>query len=222
MTTTIAEPVSRLAETLAAQARHRGHGRLRRRAGRPGRRGDARGRYRRRRPLCPTRSCSTPTVRRPPSHDALTRPGISPGLLPGRRVPLPQHRAQHLPGGTGPGVGPPGCGLVAVSPQRPDGSLNPQDKNRLTFNVVSPIPATRWPKPSASSRLPRTRRAPLNSTSGWISPRSNADGDHRAPHADHDHRRRQPGIRWIDVHPDYTTRSEPAQILAALDNLALR
>ncbi len=24
-------------------------------------------------------------------------------------------------------------------------------------------------------------------------------------------------IRWIDVHPDYTTRSEPGQILAALD-----
>ena len=26
-------------------------------------------------------------------------------------------------------------------------------------------------------------------------------------------------IRWIDVHPDYTTRSEPEQILAALDRL---
>ena len=24
-------------------------------------------------------------------------------------------------------------------------------------------------------------------------------------------------VRWIDVHPDYTTRSEPADILAALD-----
>jgi hypothetical protein len=24
-------------------------------------------------------------------------------------------------------------------------------------------------------------------------------------------------IRWIDVHPDYSTRSEPAAILAALD-----
>jgi hypothetical protein len=26
-------------------------------------------------------------------------------------------------------------------------------------------------------------------------------------------------IRWIDVHPDYTTRSEPEEILAALDGL---
>jgi alkyl hydroperoxide reductase subunit AhpC len=27
-------------------------------------------------------------------------------------------------------------------------------------------------------------------------------------------------IRWIDVHPNYTTRSEPAAILAALDAAA--
>ena len=24
-------------------------------------------------------------------------------------------------------------------------------------------------------------------------------------------------LRWIDVHPDYTSRTEPADILAALD-----
>jgi peroxiredoxin len=27
-------------------------------------------------------------------------------------------------------------------------------------------------------------------------------------------------VRWIDVHPDYTTRSEPGEILAALDGLS--
>ncbi len=27
-------------------------------------------------------------------------------------------------------------------------------------------------------------------------------------------------VRWVDVHPDYPTRSEPAAILAALDALA--
>ena len=26
-----------------------------------------------------------------------------------------------------------------------------------------------------------------------------------------------PALRWIDVHPDYSTRSEPTQVLAALD-----
>jgi hypothetical protein len=29
-------------------------------------------------------------------------------------------------------------------------------------------------------------------------------------------------VRWVDVHPDYSTRSEPDQILAALDRVATR
>lgn len=28
-------------------------------------------------------------------------------------------------------------------------------------------------------------------------------------------------VRWIDVHPDYSTRTEPAQILSALDRLGI-
>lgn len=28
-------------------------------------------------------------------------------------------------------------------------------------------------------------------------------------------------IRWIEVHPNYTTRTEPGEILAALDRLGL-
>ena len=28
-------------------------------------------------------------------------------------------------------------------------------------------------------------------------------------------------VRWIDVHPDYSTRSEPQQILEAIDHLGL-
>ena len=29
-------------------------------------------------------------------------------------------------------------------------------------------------------------------------------------------------LRWIDVHPDYSTRTEPAQVLGALDELGSR
>jgi hypothetical protein len=28
-------------------------------------------------------------------------------------------------------------------------------------------------------------------------------------------------VRWIDVHSDYSTRTEPAQILSALDRLGI-
>jgi hypothetical protein len=27
-------------------------------------------------------------------------------------------------------------------------------------------------------------------------------------------------VRWIDVHPDYSTRTEPQQVIGALDHLA--
>jgi hypothetical protein len=28
-------------------------------------------------------------------------------------------------------------------------------------------------------------------------------------------------VRWIDVHPDYSTRTEPRQVIDALDHLGL-
>ena len=28
-------------------------------------------------------------------------------------------------------------------------------------------------------------------------------------------------MRWIDVHPDYSTRTEPAQVISALDQLGV-
>jgi hypothetical protein len=28
-------------------------------------------------------------------------------------------------------------------------------------------------------------------------------------------------LRWIDVHPDYSTRTEPAQVIRALDQLGI-
>ncbi|MFZ0002605.1 MAG: hypothetical protein WAK76_24175, partial [Trebonia sp.] len=28
-------------------------------------------------------------------------------------------------------------------------------------------------------------------------------------------------MRWIDVHPDYSTRTEPAQVISALDQLGI-
>ena len=42
-----------------------------------------------------------------------------------------------------------------------------------------------------------------------------------APLADHSHPRRRSAFRWIDVHPDYSTRSEAGDIIAALKALSL-
>ena len=70
-----------------------------------------------------------------------------------------------------------GVNLVAISPQKPDGSVSAIEANELTFTVVSD------PGNILASAL------------------GDADGV----------------LRWIDVHPNYTSRTEPADVLAALD-----
>ena len=112
-------------------------------------------------------------------------------------------------------------GLVAVSPQRPDGSLNPQDKNRLTFNVFSD-PGNQMAKAVGilTAASDEARAAQLHF--GLDLTAVNADATTGLPMPTTIIVDANRVIRWIDVHPDYTTRSEPAQILAALDNLALR
>jgi peroxiredoxin len=111
-----------------------------------------------------------------------------------------------------------GVPLVAVSPQAPDGSLSMKEKNDLTFTVLSD-PGNRLAAsvgivtgPSAEARAAQLR---LGFDLGAV----NADGTTRLAMpttivVDADHK-----VRWIDVHRDYTTRSEPIEILAALDGV---
>jgi peroxiredoxin len=109
--------------------------------------------------------------------------------------------------------------LVAVSPQNPDGSLSMREKNDLTFPVVSD------PGNALAShvgvlmpqRSPELRVA--QEQLGLDLAAANADNTENLPMAtviiaDAEHI-----IRWIDVQPDYTVRTEPADILAALDTL---
>jgi peroxiredoxin len=106
--------------------------------------------------------------------------------------------------------------LIAVSPQVPDESLSMQQKHDLAFPVLSDPGNTLahylgvLSGPSAESRAAQLQLG-LDLTV------VNADGTTAVPMpttviVDADH-----VIRWIDVHPDYSTRSEPAEILAALD-----
>jgi len=61
--------------------------------------------------------------------------------------------------------------LVAISSQRPDGSLTMRQKHELTFTVLS-TRATRWHARPASCPPPPARRAPLGYGSAWTSRRS--------------------------------------------------
>jgi peroxiredoxin len=105
--------------------------------------------------------------------------------------------------------------LVAISPQKPDGSLSTREQNQLTFTVLSD-PGNQIADALGVLTAPgdATRAAQL--TLGIDLSATNADGTYGLP---------MPTvvlvdgagiIRWIDVHPDYTTRTEVVDIVDAL------
>lgn len=128
-------------------------------------------------------------------------------------IALNAYQAELLPALTDRGIG-----LIAVSPQKPDGSLTMQEKNDLSFTVVSDpnnalaAAAGILTAPSAESRAAQLEHG-LDLTA------VNADGTSTLPMPTTAILDPDGTVRWIDVHPDYTTRSEPADILTALDTL---
>ncbi len=114
-----------------------------------------------------------------------------------------------------------GVALVAISPQAPDGTLSTQEKNGLTFTVLSD-PGNQVANAVGILTAPSDEARAAQLELGLDLAVVNADGTTGLPMPttiilDADH-----VVRWRDVHPDYTTRSEPAQILAALDAVASR
>lgn len=112
-------------------------------------------------------------------------------------------------------------GLLAVSPQAPDGSLTMQEKNALVFPVLSD-PGNQLAEAAGILTAPSDQVRAAQLQLGLDLTTVNADGTTGLPMpatliVDADH-----VVRWVDVHPDYTIRSEPGQILAALDALAER
>jgi peroxiredoxin len=112
-----------------------------------------------------------------------------------------------------------GIRLVAISPQKPDGSLTMLQKHSLAFTVVSDPGNTIagrlgiLTQPSGEARAAQLQLG-LDLTG------VNADGTVALPMPatvilDASH-----SVRWIDVHPDYSTRTEPRQVIDALDHLA--
>jgi peroxiredoxin len=112
-----------------------------------------------------------------------------------------------------------GVQLVAVSPQRPDGSLTMQEKHGLRFPVLSDPDGTLG-RAAAIMTRPAEEALAAQVKLGLDLEAVNADGTPAIPMPTTLILDRDRTVQWVDVHPNYSTRSEPEQILAALDVLA--
>jgi peroxiredoxin len=113
-----------------------------------------------------------------------------------------------------------GVRLIAISPQVPDGSLSMRDKHGLAFTVLSD-PGNSVARGLGILTRPSDEARAAQLELGLDLTAVNADGTIGVP---------MPAVaildggqvlRWIDVHPDYGTRTEPAQVLNALDQLGI-
>jgi peroxiredoxin len=112
-----------------------------------------------------------------------------------------------------------GVALIAISPEKSDGSLATKEKNELTFTVLSD------PGNKIAKRLGVMTVAPDDAQAaqralGVDLAEANADGTHGVPMPTVVIVDEVGAIRWIDVHPNYTTRTEVGDILAALDTVS--
>jgi peroxiredoxin len=111
-----------------------------------------------------------------------------------------------------------GIPLVAISPQKPDGSLSMVEKDDLTFAVLSD-PGNQLARALGVLTAPSLDALEAQLAHGMDLSAFNADGTTALPMPTTVILDGDGTVQWIDVHPDYTTRSEPAEILAALDAL---
>lgn len=112
-----------------------------------------------------------------------------------------------------------GAHLVAVSPQIPDESLTLSEKHDLAFDVLSDIGSDTAKQYGLAFDLPDDLAAVYDKL-GFDLQRVN-DGHPRTLPLPATYVIDRDGvIRWAFVNADYTTRAEPADILAALDALA--
>jgi peroxiredoxin len=109
-----------------------------------------------------------------------------------------------------------GVQLIALSPQAPDGSLSMQEKNDLTFTVVSD-PANAIAGQLGIVVMPGAQTLAAQEKIGLDAAAGNADGTAAIPMPTVVVIDAAGIVRWIDVHPNYTTRTEPAAVLAVVE-----
>jgi peroxiredoxin len=109
-----------------------------------------------------------------------------------------------------------GIALIAVSPQKPDGSLSMADKNDLTFAVLSD-PGNQIAGALGILTAPTEDvRGSLHAT-GVDLPAVNSDGTYALPMVTVAVVDAAGVIRWIDVAPNHARPTEVAEIISALD-----
>lgn len=112
-----------------------------------------------------------------------------------------------------------GVALVAISPQRPDGSLASRQINGLSFPVVSD-PGNQIAAALGILIAPSQEALEAQEQLGLDLRSVNADGTAILPMPTVCVIDPASRLCWIDVHPDYTTRTEIPAIIDALDALA--
>lgn len=113
-----------------------------------------------------------------------------------------------------------GVGLIAISPQRPDGSLSMRDKHGLSYVVLSD-PGNQIAGKLGILSAPNAAAVEAQGALGLDLTEVNADGTRTLPMPTTAIVDADGVLRWIDVHPNYATRSEPAEILAALSAIGV-
>jgi peroxiredoxin len=109
-----------------------------------------------------------------------------------------------------------GYAMIAVSPQKPDGSLTAAESNELTYTVVSD-PGNQIAAALGILTAPTTESVAAAQKLGTDLSEHNADGGLTLPMPTTVVVDATGVIRWIDVHPNYTKRSEVPDILAAVE-----
>jgi peroxiredoxin len=112
-----------------------------------------------------------------------------------------------------------GVGLVAISPQTPDGSLSTAEVEKLTFTVLSDAGNAVARSLGITHTLSENVRETLLTFDNDLG-KVNGTGEWELPHPTVLVVDRDGTVVFADVRPDYTTRTDPAAVLAAVRSLA--
>jgi peroxiredoxin len=132
------------------------------------------------------------------------------GWCPYCNITLRTYQAQLVPA-----LAERGIGLVAIAPEAPGGSLSTKESKQLTFTVLSD-PGNQIAAQLGILTAPSDGARAAQLQLGLDLTQVNADGTTALPMPTVVITDADGVIRWIDVHPDYTTGTEPGHILQAV------